>query len=205
MSFDRLAFWRDPESQQATDDMRKYCRPDYYLGLDGITSGVTEALQRHGVTPDMSIMELGSGTGRNLAGLIRAGYHNVYGLDISQAAIDAGRAQWPELENVPTICGPIESVIGMLDTYDAIYTQGLFMHLDYSADWIFPVIASKARHLLMTIEVEDWQEERPHCWRRDYGAIFTGLGWREVESGHCGKIKGWTPLTIMRIFARCDG
>jgi SAM-dependent methyltransferase len=205
VTFDRLNFWRDPESQQATAAMRAFCRPEFYLDKSDVTQGVVDALVRNGVTPDMSIIELGSGTGRNLMGLIQSGYNKVYGLDISQAAIDVGREQWPELNDVPTICSPIEQAIGLLSSYDVIYTQGLFMHLDYSVDWIFPVIANKARRLLMTIEVEQWRGERPHCWMRNYGDIFTGLGWHEVESRSCGRVKGWTPLTIMRVFKRYYG
>jgi SAM-dependent methyltransferase len=194
MTFDRRSFWTHPDKSDRPEWEISVCRPEFYLDLDEVTKLVVDTLSRY-ATPDCSILEIGSGTGRNLAGLKQAGFPNVAGVEISQHAINVGSERFGEF---PVVCAPIEDVVKDLPEYDVIYTQGCYQHLSPDVDWVFPEIAKKARKYLMTIENEQARGER--SWRRDYKAIFEALGWQEVEWRPCGNVHPYPPTTILRVF-----
>jgi len=156
-----------------------YCEPEYYLNLGNVTRLVVSSIARHCGLGE-SILEIGCGTGRNLAGLVKAGYTNVAGVEISENTVAVGREQFPEYRDVDVIISPIEEVIKSLGEYDVIYTQGCLMHLPYELDWVIEEIKCKAKHLILTNEGEP--RKGIHVWARNYEEYITKGGeWFQVE------------------------
>ena len=201
MTFDRQAYWRNPDGSDLPEEVKRICRPSFFLPLSCVTKLIVGKLNNYLHKSD-SIMELGSGTGRNLAGLVSAGFVDVAGLEINQDAIDMGKSAFPELSGVHITCAAVEDAIFKLDNYDCIYTQSILMHLSREADWIFEEISSRANKLIMTIENEKADEANGICWRRNYKEIFVGLGWHELE-GYAGtNCIGHSPWTTVRVFTK---
>jgi len=146
----------------------------------------------------LSYVEIGCGTGRNLAGLKAKGFKKLSGIKISEKAIQVGRAAFPLLEGIPIECEAIEDVISQLPKVDCIFTQGVLQHLSPDTDWVHKTMTKKARKVIMVIE-----NEQPHgirSWARDYSKIFTDLGWTEVESKTNTRQPGHAPTTALRVF-----
>jgi SAM-dependent methyltransferase len=149
---------------------------------------------------DASIIELGCGTGRNLAGLKAVGFSNLYGVEINADAIKLGRESFPLLEGIDILCSSIEDAINDLPEADCYYTQGVLMHLPPTSDWVHEVIARKAQKLIMTSENED--HGYVIAWARDYGKIFQGFGWIELEREKCGKWGDLPDTTIRHVLKK---
>ncbi len=200
MSIDFQEFWRNPDGKQLEDGgLKSICRPEFFINLKGVTAMVTTTLLKY-LPLDASIIELGCGTGRNLAGLKEVGFTNLYGVEINQRAIDLGRKSFPALEGIEIQCGAIEDVINDLPEADCYYTQGVLMHLPPTSDWVHEVISRKAQKLIMTSENED--HGYVIAWARDYGKIFQALGWIELEREKCGKWGDLPDTTIRHVLKR---
>jgi 2-polyprenyl-3-methyl-5-hydroxy-6-metoxy-1,4-benzoquinol methylase len=196
---DPYIFWRNPEESDQPEEVINMCRPEFYLDLVHVTELVVSTLANY-IDKSDTILEIGSGTGRNLAGLIDAGYHHVSGIEINQSAIDLGREKWATLADIPMQCSPIEDAINDIPEYDVIFTQGVLMHLPPQSEWVFGVIARKAKRIIMTIENEFWTSDR--AWPRNYGDIFKPLGWRELLLYSCGAYPPLPYVTMLRVFER---
>lgn len=179
MVFDARKFWTDPESYVTPrGDLKHICKPEFFLKLDKVTYMVTSTLSRY-LDKDASIIELGCGIGRNLAGLKAVGFSNLFGVEINPRSIALGRRSYPLLEGIEIQNAAIEDVINDLPDADCYFTQGVFMHLPPSSEWIFEIISRKARKLIMTSE----REKDPYsiAWTRDYSKIFAPPTWKQVE------------------------
>jgi SAM-dependent methyltransferase len=179
MTFDARKFWTDPESYVTPrGDLKHICKPEFFLNLDKVTYMVTSTLSRY-LDKDASIIELGCGIGRNLAGLKAVGFSNLFGVEINPSSIALGRRSFPLLEGIEIQNAAIEDVINELPVADCYFTQGVFMHLPPTSEWIFEVVSRKARKLIMTSE----REKDPYsiAWTRDYSKIFAPPTWRQVE------------------------
>lgn len=208
IDFDPYAFWMNPDASTMPNNVKSITRPSFYLDKPELTNCVCETMLKY-VPFHESIMELGSGTGRNLAGLKRIGYSDLWGVEINHQAVEMGREKWPMLNKVPIWCGQIEDAIKFAPPMDCIFTLGTLMHLPPASEWVFEAMSKKARKVIITIELEDNViETRPltvgggvFAWVRNYSQIFSGLGWDEQEFRTC---EGLGPLlgkdNVMRVF-----
>lgn len=199
--FDRHAFWRDPRNSGRSEHEYRHCVPEFYLDLENVTQLIVSTIQRY-ATPEMSILELGCGTGRNLVGLYRAGFHKLSGVEINQSAVDLGQSYFPEYVNIPVTVSPLEEVIETIPNVDVIFTQGCLMHLPvWITDWVIPIITQKAQHLIIFNEGE--RDASFHAWPHDYKfMIESGGRWKQVET-HTDEL--WPPLietTVKRVFIK---
>ena len=192
--FDRYAFWKNPGFSNEPQYIKDMCVPEFYLGLGEITDLVVETLSKYLGFED-SILELGCGTGRNLAGLKSAGFKNLSGIEINMDAIKLGVRSF-DLDGVKIKCSTVEEAEFVRS--DCIFTQGLLQHLPPESDLIHWVMSKKARKIIMVIENESPVGVR--SWGRDYKDIFEGLGWKEVESLSNTGLYGHAPTTTMRVF-----
>ena len=196
---DRHTFWRDPEASPRKH-LIETCKPEYYLDLKNVTHLVVSTIERY-CDKEMSILEIGCGTGRNLVGLLRAGYKNVSGIEISTKAVEIGRAHFPEYRDIGVRIAPIEDVAESLPDFDVIYTQGCLMHLPYELDWVIEVIKRQAKHLILTNEGEARHGE--HVWARNYKEQITrGGAWKQVEMENGSQYPPLPNTTIKRVFQR---
>lgn len=199
MKFDRLEYWKNPSAPGFPRELRLDGKPEFYLLLDGITDLVVKTLSKY-LKHDQTILELGSGTGRNLAGLKRAGFENVSGIELNEHAVALGLEHFPELADVPVKIGAIENLIKRATKVDCIFTQGLLQHIPPELDWIFGTIAKKATALIMTIENEQAFGQR--SWARDYKSVFEELGWVQIEERSNTGLRGHVPSTVVRVFEK---
>ena len=200
MNFDRHAFWRDPAKSPYPAPWVEHCKPEFYLDLVNVTRLIVETMQKY-ARPEWSILELGSGTGRNLAGLYQAGYRNLLGIEINPDAVELGQEHFPEYRDVSVMVAPIEDMIHKLAPVDVIFTSGVLMHLPYDLEWVIQLLREKARRLIITNEGE--REASFHAWPHNYKALLEDGGqWRQVE-WHTGE--AYPPLpktTIKRVFVK---
>lgn len=201
MTFDARLFWTDPASYNTPrGDLKGICLPEFFLKLDKVTYMVTSTLSKY-LDKDASIIELGCGIGRNLAGLKAVGFTNLFGVEINPRSIALGRKTFPLLEGIDIQCAAIEDVIRDLPIADCYYTQGVLMHLPPTSEWVLPIMASKARKLIMTSE----RERDPYsiAWVRDYSKVFAPPVWKQLEMENGLVYKPQLPdTTVKRVFQR---
>lgn len=157
------AFW---SSKDNTENYAKYPVRSAYL-VD---------LVRRYLDPGSTILEPGCNMGRNVAALREAGY-TVHGIDVSPYAPRWGNG-------IQTIAA--EDYLPTAPNYDAIITMAFLEHVPGESEFIFEHIARLANRLIVTIEDEATsitQQGMPYHIPRDYGRIFTALGWKEVFIG----------------------
>lgn len=197
--FDRQEFWRDPGAS-SHDELIPTCRPEYYLDLVHVTDLVVSTIEKYG-SRDMSILEIGCGTGRNLIGLMAAGFEDLSGIEISQRAVDVGCSAWLEYNSINVTVAAIEDVARQLPKYDVIFTQGCLMHLPLDLDWVIQIIKKQAQNLILTVEGEP--RVGINVWARDYQEyIEQGGRWSQVEVEICSKYPPLPVTTIKRVFER---
>jgi len=193
-------FWRNPDGKSLEDGgLKSICRPSFFVNLKGVTAMVTSTLLKY-LPLDASIIELGCGTGRNLAGLKAVGYTNLFGVEINPDAIALGRKSFPLLEGIDILCSSIEDAINDLPEADCYFTQGVLMHLPPTSDWVHEVIARKARKIIMTSENED--HGYVIAWARNYANVFGKFGWVELEREKCGKYGDLPDTTIKHVLKK---
>lgn len=173
VSKDRVhEYWRRP------DDGRN--RPADYAAVDPERSrGLVEAFRRH-IPLDASVLEIGCNVGRNLHYLRQAGYLDLTGIEISPDALEEMARAFPDVrEQCKIINVSIEEALKELPSFDVIFTMAVLVHIHPESDWIFPEIASRAKHTLIIIE-----QETSASWRhfgRRYRPIFEKCGFTQVE------------------------
>lgn len=142
-------------------------------------------------------MELGCGAGRNLAGLKKAGFKNLAGIEINEKALELGRKTF-DLAGIELTCSAIEDAL--IPEVDCIYTHGVLMHLPPESEGVFETIANKAKSFILTVENESITGNLQ--WPRNYEKIFTAFGWRQL---HTYSTENWPPnsrFNILRMFTR---
>lgn len=108
------------------------------------------------VNKDDSILEIGSGDGRNIKYLKEHGYTNVAGID---------KQDGTAIEDVPE------------RQYDVIYTMSTLFLIPPENDWVFGKIARMAKTWLITIEGET--DYGTTLTGRDYASVFRPFGFYE--------------------------
>ena len=136
---------------------------------------------------DSSILELGCNVGRNLEYLRVAGYTNLAGIEISPRARALREEHYPELE-IEYYEGSIEERILDCGTFDVVFSMAVLQHIHPDSDWIFAEIARVAQRGIVTIE--DEVRDTKSLWPRNYGTIFTSLGYTEIRAANCKRVKG---------------
>lgn len=199
-AFDRHSFWKDPAASGFPNAWTEHCRPEFYLDLVNVTRLVVETLQKY-ADPKMSILELGCGTGRNLAGLADAGFKHLAGIEINETAVKLGRKTFPRFRKIPVTVSPLETVIRELEPVDVIFTSGVLMHLPHDLEWVISLLRSKARKVILVNEGE--REASFHAWPHDYKSLIEAGGlWKQVEAHSDEAYPPLPKTTIKRVFLK---
>lgn len=165
------AFWRDPDEVN---------RPERYAAPVARSRFLLNLVEWY-CTPNDRILEIGPNVGRNLEHLRRAGYQRLEGVEISESAVAALRATYPDLATVATIHNaPVEDVIrDFPDTsFEAVFTMAVLEHIHPDSEWIFAEMVRICRRVLITIEDEAGRSS--HHVPRNYRSVFEGLGLRQI-------------------------
>lgn len=172
--------------------------PDYYAhyGPDATSERVRANLDAT-VGPDGTVLELGCSAGRHLAHLYAHGYRDLWGVDINADAGTVMRQAYPALAADGTFAfDAIQAVINGFDDgqFDAVYSVETLQHLHPDHDWVFAEVARVTDGVLVTVEVEPdagpavtYVNDEFPLYRRDWAAVFTGLGFELVETEDLGR------------------
>jgi SAM-dependent methyltransferase len=124
-----------------------------------------------------SILEVGCGSGRNLAYLHQHSFHDVEGVEINPAAVEIMRERFPELAGSAIHVGAAEEVLPTLadDRYGLVFTMAVIEHIHPDSSVVFDEMARLAP-LILAIEPRGHSSHRqfPH----DVPAIFEARGFR---------------------------
>ena len=156
-------------------------------------------------TKSEPILEIGCNVGRNLNVLYKKGFHNLYGIEISPDAIESMKKLYPEMySNSTLIVGPVEETIKEIedDKFPLTFTMAILMHIHPKSNFIFDEISRISSDYIITVEDEDTYGAGGGLFPRDYGIIFSKLGWKNlltkpVDRSELAKLK----VTI-RIFQK---
>lgn len=170
--------------------------PDYYAyyGADEVSEAIRERIER-AVGPDASVLELGCSSGRHLAHLHDAGYRDLWGIEINEAAGDVMRETYPDLASDGRFrFEAIEDVVGEFaeDRFDAVFSVETLQHIHPDDDWVFAEVARIADELVVTAEIEaeaevTYVKDSVPLYHRDWRATFTGLGLEEITAAEVGR------------------
>ncbi|MGM0372687.1 MAG: class I SAM-dependent methyltransferase [Halobacteriota archaeon] len=164
-----------------------------YYGPDDKTDAVRAALDQFLAGPEPAILEVGSSSGRHLAGLLEAGYTDLTGVELNPEAKPVMEETYPELASQGTFhFEAIESVVSEFadDAFDVVYSVETLQHVHPDDDWVFEALARIAGDLIVTVENEGSADEGESVnyindefplYYRDWGAIFTAFGFEQVK------------------------
>ena len=167
--------------------------PTYYAhyGPDATSEWVRERIVEH-VGRDAAVLEVGCGVGRHLAELADAGLTELTGVDVNPEALSALQETYPNLADVGTFhAETIEEYVTDTEdrAFDAVFSVETLQHIHPDAEWVFDELARITGDSLLTVENESGRagtvnhvDEDVPLYYRDWNAVFTAHGLREVES-----------------------
>lgn len=198
---------RRPRGVDPRDQLHEYWRnpggpndPERYLEPIERSQFLMDVVRPY-LSPDAPILEIGCNVGRNLAHVFDAGCRELTGIDINADAIALLRSTFPELGSTATlIVAPVEDVIKDLPDggFDLVYTMAVLEHIHPDSEWIFGEMVRITRSILVT--VEDEHGVSAHHTPRDYEAIFSALGARQVAERRASEADGLSSDFVARVF-----
>lgn len=141
------------------------------------------------VSPDDSVLEIGSNLGRNLHHLYQAGFRGLRGMEISAHAVRRMREEYPAVTDVPVDVGPAELSIKHYAnrSIDVIVTMATLEHVHPQSRYLFDEIARVVRKYVLAIERKEGRRSHmQYPW--DIPAEFTRAGLSLLET------KPWSSL-----------
>ncbi|WP_135305035.1 class I SAM-dependent methyltransferase [Haloarcula amylovorans] len=171
--------------------------PTYYaeIGPNEVSETLADVLG-HYVTDEASILEIGCGSGRHLAHLLRNGYENLTGIDINGDSFEVMAENYPRLAETGTFhTGAIEDFVEDVedDTFDVVYTVETLQHIHPDDTWVFDEIARITDDFLVTAENEGNSPQRGRAeadvsyvnddfplYHRNWKGIFSERGFAQL-------------------------
>lgn len=156
-----IEYFKNPDEENLPDDYASAVERSVYL-----------VMVINQLFPDREtrILELGSGTGRNLNFLQDAGYTDLSGVEVSPLYLEAMKRHFPDLK-ADIQHGLLEDHVNFIQGFDLIFSMAVLEHIPISS--VFDAIAKGTRFLL-TIEDEVCISWRHYPRRYDY--IFKNRG-----------------------------
>lgn len=171
--------------------------PEYYAhyGPDGASESVQAAIETY-LGPDPSILEIGCSSGRHLSVLQDAGYTDLTGVELNEAAREVMEEIYPDLASHGTVhYQSIETVVSEFDEaqFDVVFSVETLQHLHPESEWVFAELARITGDLLVTVENEGTDDGKRDqsvnyvdtdmpLYYRDWEEIFTELGFEAVDA-----------------------
>lgn len=185
------AYWCDPPDNGDNSPISYLTNPATHRRSRALVSFVKANFPDRQIT----VLELGSGTGRNLHYLQEAGYQHVLGIELSPKYIAAMCEHFPSLSD-RVLQGPIEDLLPQLpNRYDLVFTMAVLEHIPHESEWVFRDIARVAKEL---VTIEDEVGTSPRHFPRNYRDVFGALGMTYL--GGWKKIPGLSGNFAMRHF-----
>lgn len=179
-----IKYFKNPSEENLPDGYVKETERSLYL-----VNVVRKLFPNKGIR----ILELGSGTGRNLYFLQQAGYDRISGIEVSKVYISAMKKNFPDLK-ADIRYGLIEENADMIQDFDLIYTMAVLEHIPIS-----PVFDSIVRGTKFLLTIEDEVCESWRHYPRRYDEVFESRGMTQVKAWN------FPPLGVnfkMRLFKK---
>jgi len=192
------SYWKDDVNLLTNPN-----NPEGYRNESHRSEFLYEQIKSLNVTHDDTILEIGCNIGRNLNYLYQQGFHNLHGIEINPHAILLMKKYYPEMASHSTILvGSVEDKIKEIKEKQMLVTfsMAVLEHIHPTSDFIFAEMSRITSHYLMTIELEN--SYTPKVYPRDYGKIFTALGWNMILNKPVDKSDLASSGYIIRIFSR---
>ena len=194
-------YWRNPRRFATLDELH-VSKPEYYAqeSLGALSDWIIEVLCNAGLEQRHKILEVGCNCGRNLQRLFDKGFTNAFGVEISPEAVDYAWVAHPQIAD-RIMCAEAQSYLAMQrsGSFDAIFTQGVLMHVPPTDDYLFEQMARVSRYLIFTNEVETAGGILVrHKFTRNYRKVFEDrCGWKQIFEG------AYSP-SITRVFRHAN-
>ncbi len=156
---------------------------------------------------DARILEIGCNAGRNLDYLFRAGYTNLWGIEIGSAAVEMFEATFPETRgSTQLICGDaLEEITNLPSShFDLVFTRGVLVNIHPKDNTFFSEICRVTRAFVLTDESEgSWT-----AWPRDFSQLFGQLGLEEISCRYESTVQpgqnAVLRVPVVRLFEKID-
>ncbi|MCE7740853.1 MAG: class I SAM-dependent methyltransferase [Candidatus Heimdallarchaeota archaeon] len=170
-----LTYWSEPN-----DGSNK---PEGYLQLEKTKRSqlLLKLLEIADIPKNAKILELGPNACRNLNFLYNNEYVNLFGIEISENALDLAKKSFPsQINKITLLNAPVESILPLFFTkFDVIFTMAVLEHIHTKASKEIFKHISKLTNILITIEDEFGVSERH--FPRNYQKIFESLGFNQIH------------------------
>lgn len=196
-------FWRNPrkvpKGLMLDAGYVECCKPEYYTHLKPVSEFIVKVVKAwaHKPKEEISILELGCNSGRNIDALLRAGFENVRGIEINPECLAISKVHFPRATKQIDI-GSIEGLLPIWGEVDLIFTQGVLMHIPHENIGEVAFYASSFARRIITVEQEA-REAFNIKFARNYREIFERFGMWQIyvdRIDDVGPINGST----MRVF-----
>ena len=187
-------FWKNANGKNS---------PEKYLSGEEKTEFIISKISEISNKSDV-ILEIGCNAGRNLNGLLQAGYKNLVGIEINYNAIMVMEKEFPGMyKEIKIYNFPAETILPYLleNSIDVIFTMAVLEHIHFNSENIISEnIKRIARKNIITIEDEYTKSDR-HL-PRNYKYIFESEKFIQIEWKRKLKIAGLSGRYIYRLFKR---
>jgi len=190
-------YWRSPGDGKNAPENYLMQRPD----LQKRDRALLELLERN-ASRDARILEIGCNSGRNLRSLMRAGYRDLSGIEISQAAVDVMKKMEPAVYRATRVTvGEAEALLGEMkaDDYDVILSTAVLVHIPPEGERLFKSMTVVAKTIVL-VEFERAAAFSSRHSPRSYREVFETLGMRQIEEIH--PVSGFPKSYVGRVFRR---
>lgn len=190
-----LKYWKSPDD--GTNEPWMYLRPrNWYrsIHLYSIISDLISAAEQP------RILEIGCNIGRNLMTLRFGDYIRLFGIELSERAVEVMRIIFPLSDDFKIYTGEVERWIPTLktDSFDIVFTMAVLQHLPPESEHVFKQLVRITKRYLVVIE-----DEKRQSWRhfpRRYDEVFKPLGLKQIKV--IKKIDGLSKPFKCRIFRK---
>ncbi|MDH3678095.1 MAG: class I SAM-dependent methyltransferase [Nitrosopumilus sp.] len=190
-------YWKNPN-----DDKNN---PEVYARQEATerSAFLYKITQQCNISTKSKIIELGCNVGRNLNYLSQKGFTNIYGIEISENALEKMKEIYPKMSSsIEVFHSAIEDKISQFekDEFDLVFTMAVLEHVHTDSEWIFEEIVRITKRYLITVE-----DEKGTSWRhfpRNYRKIFEKLGLEEILEMKCDEVPDLPKSFRARVFEK---
>lgn len=165
-------FWNEPTLQKSWSRMG---RSQYLL----------QVIQNLRIDPWSRILEIGSGTGRNLVYLFNHGYVMLAGIERDRQAYEFSVRQSMDLIELTHV--DVTKFLFMPNWYDVIFTMATLQHIP-DVERLAWCMQKASRQYIITLE--DEMRSGPVHFPRQYDKVFR-KGYKQVKHQKLGEAQGF--------------
>lgn len=179
MNTKQIDFWKGKFGQEYTlRNTRSQNEWDqFHIGTWGITKTEMYSQFIGHLPKNINILEVGSNTGMQLAGLQRMGFKNLYGIELQPAAVELSKKY---TENINLIAGSGFDIPFKDNYFDLVFTSGVLIHIapENHSKFMAEMVRCSKKYILgfeyysEKIKNINYRGNEEVLWKADYCEIF---------------------------------